>query len=117
MSVIDCNENNCTEAEVDTFLVECIWNAVSYNGDDHLINFNFDFETNSQVVVIYTNEVTISAIYTTSQSDNGVIVEFSNVAGADIQAISGEWLVVECNIERLELHRGEDILVLERTCN
>lgn len=112
----DCNPSGCTEEDVDGFLVECIWNAVNYNGSDNLLNWNFDFEPNNQIVVIYSNETTIDATWTTSQSEDGVIVAFSNVAGANIQAITGEWLVVECEEDRLQLHRGDDILVLERTC-
>ncbi|GAB4161850.1 MAG: hypothetical protein Tsb0033_19950 [Winogradskyella sp.] len=115
--VQDCNPSGCTEEDVDSFLVECIWNAVNYNGSDNLLNWNFDFEPNSQIVVIYNNETTIDATWTTSQSEDGVIVTFSNVAGPNIQAITGEWLVVECEEDRLQLQRGNDILVLERTCN
>jgi hypothetical protein len=96
--------------------VECIWNAVNYNGSDNLMNWNFDFEPNSQTVVIYNNDTTIDATWTTSQSNDGVILTFSNVAGPNIQAINGEWLVVECEEDRLQLHSGDDILVLERTC-
>jgi hypothetical protein len=113
----DCNQQTCSEADVDAFLAECIWNAVNYNGSDNLIEYNFDFESNSQTVVIYTNEITIDATWSTSQSSDGVIIEFSNVAGSNIQAITGEWLVVECETGRLELHRGDDILVLERNCD
>ena len=113
----DCNQQACSEADVDAFLAECIWNAVNYNGSDNLFEYNFDFESNSQIVVIYTNEITIDATWSTSQSSDGVIIEFSNVAGSNIQAITGEWLVVECETGRLELHRGDDILVLERNCN
>ena len=116
--VEDCNNNSgCGEEDVDAFLTSCIWNAVNYNGSDNLMNWNFDFESNSQIVVIYTDEMTIDATWTTSQSNDGVIVTFSNVAGPNIQAITGEWLVVECEEDRLELHREDDILVLERTCN
>jgi len=114
--VQDCNPSGCTEEDVDGFLVECIWNAVNYNGSDNLMNWNFDFEPNSQTVVIYNNDTTIDATWTTSQSNDGVILTFSNVAGPNIQAINGEWLVVECEEDRLQLHSGDDILVLERTC-
>ncbi|MFP4847262.1 hypothetical protein [Winogradskyella sp. PE311] len=113
----DCSEENCTEEDVDAFLTSCIWNAVNYNGSDNLLEWNFDFESNSQIVVIYTDTQTIDATWTTSQSNEGVIVEFSNVSGPNIQAITGEWLVIECEENRLELHRGDDILVLERNCN
>ncbi|APY09056.1 hypothetical protein BWZ20_12420 [Winogradskyella sp. J14-2] len=115
--VQDCNPSGCSEQDVDGFLVECIWNAVNYNGSDNLMNWNFDFEPNSQTVVIYNNDTTIDATWTTSQSNDGVILTFSNVAGPNIQAINGEWLVVECEEDRLQLHSGDDILVLERTCN
>ncbi|WP_426429560.1 hypothetical protein ACPX19_08425 [Winogradskyella sp. HB-48] len=112
----DCSQSGCSEEDVDGFLASCIWNAVNYNGSDNLLNWNFDFEPNSQIVVIYNNESTIDATWITSQSEDGVIVTFSNIAGPNIQAITGEWLVVECEEDRLQLHRGDDILVLERTC-
>ncbi len=114
----DCTNNSgCGEEDVDAFLLECIWNAVNYNGSDNLMEWNFDFESSNQIVVIYTETQTIDAMWSTSQSDDGVIVEFSNVTGSNIQAITGEWLVVECEEGRLELHRGDDILVLERNCD
>ncbi len=114
--IVENCSSSCSELDVDGFLVECIWNAVNYNGSDNLMNWNFDFEPNSQIVVIYNNETTIDATWTTSQSEDGVIVTFSNVAGPNIQAITGEWLVVECEENRLQLQSGDNILVLERTC-
>jgi hypothetical protein len=114
--IVENCSSNCSELDVDGFLVECIWNAVNYNGSDNLMNWNFDFEPNSQTVVIYNNETTIDATWTTSQSEDGVIVTFSNVAGPNIQAVTGEWLVVECEENRLQLQSGDNILVLERTC-
>ncbi|WP_243471127.1 hypothetical protein [Winogradskyella sp. MH6] len=114
--IVENCSSSCSELDVDGFLVECIWNAVNYNGSDNLMNWNFDFEPNSQTVVIYNNETTIDATWTTSQSEDGVIVTFSNVAGPNIQAVTGEWLVVECEENRLQLQSGDNILVLERTC-
>ncbi|RKE90899.1 hypothetical protein [Ichthyenterobacterium magnum] len=112
----NCN-TSCSETDVDAFLYDCIWNIVNYNGSDDFIMYNLDFETNSGIVVIYTATETIDAFWSTSQSNDGVIVEFSNVAGANIQAITGNWLVVECEEDRFELHRNNDIMVLERDCN
>ena len=113
----DCNEGDCTELDVDGFLTECIWIPVNYNGSDNLMEWNLDFQPNSQSVIIYNNETEIEANWTTSQSEDGVIVTFTNVAGPNIQAITGEWLVVECQEDRLQMHRGDDILVLERECD
>ncbi|WP_369999658.1 hypothetical protein [Winogradskyella sp.] len=115
--VESCNNNDCGEQDVDAFLTSCIWNAVNYNGSDNLMEWNFSFNSSNQIVVIYTDTDTIDATWTTSQSNDGVIVSFANVTGPNIQVITGDWLVVECEEDRLELHRGDDILVLERTCD
>jgi hypothetical protein len=117
LRVIDCNSSGCSEDDVDAFLLECIWNALSYNGSDNLMEWNFNFESTNQIVVIYTETQTIDASWSTSQSNAGVHVEFSNIAGPNIQAITGSWLVVECTEARLELNKGEDVLVLERNCD
>lgn len=113
----DCNTSGCTEQDVDAYLAECTWIPVSYNGDDNLINWILEFEVNSQVVVMSNGETTLTATYSTSQSDDGVVIEFANVAGPDIQAISGSWLVVECENNRLELHKENNTLVLEQNCD
>jgi hypothetical protein len=113
----NCDGTSCSEADIDTFLVECIWNVVNYNGSDNLMDYNFDFNADGQTVTIYNTEITIAAFWSTSQSADGVILEFTNVTGPNIQAVTGSWLVVECNDARIELNRGDDIMVLERTCN
>ncbi len=116
--VEDCGTEGCSEEDVDAFLISCIWNIVNYNGSDDFMIYNLDFEAETGIVVIYNNEVTIDASWSTSQSEDGVIVTFSNVAGPNIQAITGEWLVVECEEGRIELHRGnEEVMVLERNCD
>ena len=114
--VEDCGQT-CSEQDVDAFLLDCTWNVVNYNGSDNLIVWNFDFESSNNIVVIYTETATIDATWTTSQTNDGVIIEFSNVAGSDIQAITGQWLVVECEEDRLQLHRENDVMVIERTCD
>lgn len=109
----DCN---CTEEQVDNYLLECHWNVVNYNGSSDLIGFDMDFET-SGVVVIYNDTITIDAGWSTSMSASGVILEFSNVAGPNIQAISGNWTIIDCGEDRLEMTMGTNTMVLERTCN
>ena len=112
-----CNPSGCTEQEVDAHLVECIWDITSYNGSDDLIEYNFDFENNTNIVIIYTDETTIDATWSTSQTNDGVIIEFSNVNGANIQAITGEWLVVECAESEFILHRNDDEMIMQQNCN
>ena len=119
LNVIDCNPNSCTEGDIDGILTECIWNITSYNGSDDLISYNFNFEQSNGVVVIYNDSSSIEATWSTSQTNDGVIVEFSNVAGPNIQAITGEWLVVECTAAQLVLHNvnnSSNEIILDRTC-
>ncbi|WP_179348476.1 hypothetical protein [Winogradskyella pacifica] len=118
LSIIDCNET-CSESDVSSLLIDCTWNVVNYNGSDNLIAYNFDFETSNQIVVIYTDALVIDATWSTSQSNEGVIINFSNVAGPNIQAINGSWLIVECTENQLVLHNVNDSsieIVLNRTC-
>ena len=119
LSIINCNSGDCTEGDIDGILTECLWNITSYNGSDNLISYNFDFEPNSEIVVIYNDEITIAAGWSTTQTNDGVVIDFSNVAGPNIQAINGSWLVVECTAEQLVLHNVNDSnneIVLDRTC-
>jgi hypothetical protein len=114
--VENCNTGNCTEEEVDAYLTECHWNIVNYNNSNDLIEYDFDFNTDG-IVTITGSGATYTGFWSTSQSANGVIVEFSNISGPNIQAINGNWFVVECEENRLEMHINNDIMVLERDCN
>jgi len=114
--VENCYEESCLEEDVDNILQECPWQIVNYNGSDNLIDFYLVFQAN-QNLIIEGQGLNIDASWTTSQSDEGVIVTFDSVAGPNIQAITGEWLVVECEVDRLQLHRGDDVIVLERNCD
>ncbi|WP_179005359.1 hypothetical protein [Winogradskyella forsetii] len=119
LNIIDCNAGNCTEGDIDGILTECLWNISSYNGSDNLIDYNFEFEENSGIVIIYNDTTTIDAGWSTSQTNDGVVIEFSNVAGPNIQAINGNWLIVECTAQQLVLHNVNDSnneIVLDRTC-
>lgn len=112
----DCSTNSCSEAQVDAYLVECHWNVVNYNGSNDLIVYDFDFN-NDGTVTITGNGLSIASMWSTSSSANGVIVEFVNVAGPNIQAITGSWTVVQCQNDRLQFVRDNDTMVMERTCN
>ena len=113
--VEDCNVGSCTEAQVDGFLLECIWNVVNYNSNNDLVVYDFNFNAEGELIITG-EDATYTGMWSTSQSADGVMVEFSNVAGPNIQAINGNWLVVECEENRLQLHSENNILVIERTC-
>jgi hypothetical protein len=113
----ECNNSGCNQEQVNAFLLECEWNVVYFNGSDDLMFYNMDFES-SGIVVIYNDTITIDATWSLSTTASGVVINFSNVAGPNIQAISGSWLVVECEEHRLEFHNtNNDVMVIERTCD
>jgi len=116
LDIEDCS-NSCTEQEIDAYLQDCIWNVVNFNDDDHLIIYDFDFISDS-VVVITGDGLAITSIWSTSTSGSGTIIEFSNVAGPNIQAITGSWLVVVCADNRIELEaiNSTDTMIMEQDC-
>lgn len=112
----ECEEDSCTQEEVDSYLVECVWNVVSLNGSDDLIAYELDFSSDG-VLLITGNGETITAQYATSVTADGVWVLFDGVAGANIQAISGNWLITECREDRFKMfNNNQDYIVLERDC-
>ncbi|WP_179354601.1 hypothetical protein [Winogradskyella vidalii] len=119
LNVINCNAGSCTEGDIEGILTQCQWHIASYNGSDNLMDYNFDFEEDSGIVVIYTDTIIIDASWSTLQTNEGVVIEFSNVAGPNVQAINGNWLVVECTAAQLVLHNVNDSsneIVIDRNC-
>ncbi|WP_375241514.1 hypothetical protein [Lacinutrix sp.] len=111
----NCNTSGCSESDVDAYLVECTWNVVNYNASDDLITYDLDFQDNG-VLIITGNGQTITSTWSTSETNDGVWVEFDGVNGPNIQAISGNWLVVECDPDRLQMDQGDITMVIEQEC-
>lgn len=118
----DCDYNNnivdCTETQVDTFLDTCIWNVVNYNGSNDLIAYNLDFNSNGSVN-ISGDGLSITGNWSTSTSNSGNLqVEFLNVSGPNIQAISGNWTLVDCDEDRLEFidSNGNTMVLEQQNC-
>jgi len=114
----DCSTNNtdCTEDDINSFLSECDWNVVNYNGSDDLIIFDFNFN-NDGTVLITGDGQTITAIWSTSTTGDGVWIEFSEVSAGNIQALTGNWIIIECVEDRLKFENDNNYVILERTCN
>ncbi|QXP77927.1 MULTISPECIES: hypothetical protein [Winogradskyella] len=115
----DCNTGSCTEGDIEVILTSCLWNIINYNGSDNLASYNLDFEQDSGIMVVYGADSIIDAGWSLSQTDDGVVIAFSNVAAPNIQAINGSWLIVECTENQLVLHSitNSDLeIVLDRTC-
>ena len=117
---LECVNNNptdCTELDVDGYLQECVWNIVNFNGDNNLIAFDLDFMANQGLVV--TGEgLNLQGTWSTSQSANGgVEVVIDGIAGPEIQAINGSWVLVECDSDRLKFTMGDNYIIIEQDCS
>lgn len=110
---------NCTELEVDGYLLECVWNVVNFNGDDHLINYDLDFNAEQGIAITDTVTTdTFEGFWSTSQTNDGVLIQLANISGPNIQAISGDWIVTDCDSDRLKLENNlGDFFVIEQNCN
>jgi len=114
----DCTANDCSLADVNSFLQNCVWVPESYNGDDNLDDFELDFGDNDEVIVLNTvTSTTVTGMWLTSETDGVVSVEFSGVALPDIQAINGSWEVVECQDDRIKLQNASVYIILEKDCD
>lgn len=111
----NCNPISCSETDLTNYLQECDWNIVNFNGSNDLIIYNLVFQINN-TVVITGNGDTITTTYTVTQDANGVYLDFDNVSGANIQAITGNWHIIDCDPERLEMTMGDNTMVMERDC-
>ncbi|PHR71846.1 MAG: hypothetical protein COA67_05470 [Lutibacter sp.] len=110
---------NCSESDIDTYLMDCVWNIVNYNSSNDLIIFDLDFNSNQELVITNSsNSNVINATWSTSQSTDGVILEFNNVIGSDIQTITGNWIITECTNDRLAMHHNDntDEMIIEKDC-
>lgn len=116
--VEDCSED-CTEEQVDAFLMEanCHWVAVAYNGDDHLINYDIYFNENQDLVIKDENANEIVGTWSTNAgTGNGVVVGISQLDGDLGAAFNMDWTVVECGVDRFVLVSDNIELVIEREC-
>ena len=116
LNVEDCSSSECSEQDIDAILLECIWNVVNFNGSGDLSVYDFDFN-DDDTVVIEGEGMSVVAMWSTSESNDGVLVDFSGVSLPNIQAITGTWLVVECEEDRLQFtNDNNETFVMERDC-
>ncbi|MBR9757306.1 MAG: hypothetical protein GYB39_04430 [Algicola sp.] len=113
--VEDCS-SNCTEADIDAYLQGCNWNVVNFNGDDHLMAYEIDFSSSTEAIITG-NGITTTMYWSSYQAAEGVVVEFSNVAAPNIQAITGSWLVVACEEGRLEFESLDSANTMVMECH
>ena len=115
----NCTGGNCSEDEIDANLIECEWNVVEFNDSNDLIEYDLVFGPNGLLTVTGNGQtITISNGWETSSTPNATILTLSGIALGNIQAINGEWIIVECNSEELELvNSNQDSMIMEQDCS
>ncbi len=115
----NCTTHSCTEEDVDGTLMNCVWIPETFNGDDHLDDFELLFGQNQELVVTntITNETVTGNWYTEGGNNGEVFVFITGVAMPEIQAINLDWTVVECSDEQFVLQSNNTTMVLEKECD
>ncbi|WP_034061829.1 hypothetical protein [Lacinutrix jangbogonensis] len=109
----------CSESDVNSYMLECIWKVTSYNNSNNLIVYDLDFESNGDIVITDTsNNNTYSGDWGVIANSTGtVFLDLANINGPNIQAIFGNWSIVECDTDVLAMERGSDTMIMEQDCN
>lgn len=117
----ECEDDvaDCTEEQIDAYLMECAW-AAGFSGGDALADYRFYFEDTQNLVVhnLITDEEIVGA-WETSMADGYVIITISQFEG-DFSDLNGEWKVIECEEDRIKVVSadGDDpFIVFERDCD
>jgi len=113
-----CN-TDCSETQVDAYLLECVWVAVNVNGSDDLSGYRFDFKENGDILILDTaTNDEFSGYWATTQTEDGVKIELANINGPNIGVLNGFWLVTDCREDRLVLRNNNEVsVVIERDCS
>lgn len=120
-AVDSCDEDDdfdysdlCELSEVNTSLQECFWEVASYNDENLLEHYIFDFRDNNDLdIYIFTN-LTEGEWFTT-EGDEGNILTFSGVETIS-PSIEGDWVIEQCSPTVMHITRGTDTIILNRNC-
>lgn len=120
INVEECNNSDCTEEEVDDYLMDCHWNM--QNWGTNLSTYDLEFNENNKLII--TNTYTGNsqeANWTTLQTSDGVELELYNIdyssPNQDLDALVGIWLIIECDDDRFEMTKNSNVLVIEKDCS
>ncbi|MEP5936385.1 MAG: hypothetical protein ABJ218_14795, partial [Winogradskyella arenosi] len=119
LNVVTCNEDSCNTTTVETRLTTCLWSVSSYNGSDNLDGYTLDFQSESGVLQVYDDSVSVSAAWSVYENYDGVGIDFSGISASNIQVINGSWLIITCQSDGMILQSLNDNnleMVLSRTC-
>lgn len=117
----DCS-GNCDIAY--SYLIQCSWNIVSYNGDDFLAEYDIEFGPDLTMIVSNSSMSAVSYWDISAGLDLTDVV-IGNIDLPNIEVIEGPWLILGCSEERLIFQKYNDdntslddiIMVMERDCS
>ncbi|WP_430906988.1 hypothetical protein [Maribacter sp. 2-571] len=101
----------CDDESITANLSECIW-IVANGGDSFLSELTIDF-SNFNIHVYNPNDV---AVDEGNWSLEEGVLSFNDLS-MELANYIGEWRITSCTDDRLEIKRGEELLVLERDCD
>jgi hypothetical protein len=116
--VEDCSQGDCSEQQVDAYLMECAWIPVTVDGSDDFSEVYMLFNENQELIVEGLGLNSTGTWITTGNPNDGVyliISGFNNV----FQVLIGEWLVAQCSETEMVLinNANNNQIILQRECN
>lgn len=117
----DCT-TPCSEDDVNDYLMTCVWNIVSVDGDDDLIVYDFDFNEEGNLLITNTSTNTSEEanwLVFPDPTTGQLILGFTNIDDTNLSAIFGNMGLISCDIDRLEFEKTGDssIVIMEQNCN
>ncbi len=109
----DCDDDiDCSAQEIYVNLSECLW----YSGDNTGANYNgpFNFDLNGTVTAEWENQV-VTGEWEVELTDEGVLLIL--VFPEPYATLSGEWLIIECDDDRIKGVSGDHYVVFEQDCS
>lgn len=112
----DDDYEDCDEEGLEAQLTQCLWEIddLFNDFDDLFINFNEDGtlqitgESNTQVIV--------EGNWDINSTDQGLVLILTDLSDFQ-EGLEGEWLIVDCDDDELELVNGDVIFELEQECD
>ena len=108
----DCEEDiNCDYFDVSENLQQCEWTGMSdiLSGETAALIFTAEGE------VKLSSSATVIGIYTFSIAGADTFIDFA--FETELQQLTGQWKIEDCDDDDLELSRGNDMLILKKDCD
>ncbi len=116
LNLESCNDNDCTKEELDAKLLEdpCYWEPEAFNGNDDYDDYIFDF--NEGTLNVDAEGYIYYGQWSSSQASDGAVTITISDLENNIANFNGDWLVIECEPEKIVLSNGVDEIMFEQEC-